>query len=296
MSMKGTPMSPTKGSPGAKNGVPQTKKRKALVKLAIFQICAKKELSKAEMQAIAERVAAFASEDLVVIADEVYKYIVQDGEHVHFASLPGMASRTLTVSSAGKTFGATGWQVGWVVGAAPLIAEVQALLPFLQFCASTPMQAALVTAITEAEQPFEGEENYYAWLTAEYRRKRAKLRQILEDAGLAPFQGGGGVFLLADVSAHVERIPTEFRDGYADDWAFCRWLAIEYGVLSIPTSSFYASADSVTRPLVRFAFCKSDETLEAARRKFARFAQEAELRGVVKPVRGKVSNPSLASS
>jgi aspartate/methionine/tyrosine aminotransferase len=104
------------------------------------------------------------------------------------------------------------------------------------------------------------------------------------------------VFLLADVSAHVPRIPAEFREGYADDWAFCRWLAIEYGVLAIPTSSFYASSDSATRPLVRFAFCKSDETLEAARSKLARFAQETLLCGVVEPVRREAGVALPASS
>jgi len=156
------------------------------------------------------------------------------------------------------------------------------------------MQAALVTAIKQAEEPFEGHENYYAGLKAEYRHKRAQLRGILQDAGLPPFEGGGGVFLLADVSEHIPRIPAEFREGYADDWAFCRWLAIEYGVLGIPTSSFYASPESVTRPLVRFAFCKSDETLEAARAKFARFAREAPVRGVVEPVKIDARDPQLS--
>lgn len=100
--------------------------------------------------------------------------------------------------------------------------------------------------------------------------------------------------MLADVSAHVPRIPAEYREGYADDWAFCRWLAIEHGVLGIPTSSFYGSADAATQPLVRFAFCKSDATLEAARSKFAAFAEDARVRGIVKPT-GAVS-PALPAS
>jgi aspartate/methionine/tyrosine aminotransferase len=100
------------------------------------------------------------------------------------------------------------------------------------------------------------------------------------------------------VSPHVPRIPAEYREGYADDWAFCRWLAIEYGVLGIPTSSFYATPEAVTQPLVRFAFCKRDATLEAARAKFARFAREAqEFRGVVEPTSlCEAGKPSLSSS
>ncbi|KAH8052469.1 transferase [Aureococcus anophagefferens] len=96
---------------------------------------------------------------LLVIADEVYKYITHDAnaDHVHFASLPGMRDVTLTVSSAGKTFSATGWQIGWIVGPARLVAPCQTLLPYLQFCAPTPMQAALADCLDEADRPHKGQ-------------------------------------------------------------------------------------------------------------------------------------------
>lgn len=102
---------------------------------------------------------------LVVISDEVYKFSVYDAleegdatsrGHYHFARLDGMFERTVTLSSCGKTFSVTGWQVGWMVGPARFIKPVHELLPCVQFCASTPMQHALYTALQTAERPYEG--------------------------------------------------------------------------------------------------------------------------------------------
>ena len=203
-------------------------------------------------------------DELLVIADEVYKYVCHgDEQHIHFASLPDMNDITLTVSSAGKTFSATGWQIGWVVGPRHLIQPCQALLPYLQFCAPTPMQQALADCLDEADREYEGEPSYYAWLAKSYRRKRRVLAEALTAACIEPLPSQGGYFVVGDVSNLLELMPDEYRDGsVAADWAFCRWLATEHGVVAIPSSPFFT--DEPTRPLVRFAFCKSDEILGVA--------------------------------
>ena len=136
--------------------------------------------SRDELAAIADVVKDFPR--LWVISDEVYKYIVHSpppqkrgdgklasGGHVHFARLPGMWDRTLTVSSAGKTFSVTGWQVGWIVGPATLVRDIQTLLPYVQFCAATPSQEALTRVLRKADQPYEGAPSYYDHLRADYQ-------------------------------------------------------------------------------------------------------------------------------
>ena len=112
--------------------------------------------------------------NLLVISDEVYKYTVhgEGARHEHFAALPGMFDRTVTLSSAGKTFSITGWQTGWCVGPPRLIKPIQLLLPFVQFCVSTPMQHALSSVLSLADEPYRGHDSYYEWLTATFRRKR----------------------------------------------------------------------------------------------------------------------------
>merc|ERR1719484_289859 len=106
------------------------------------------------MEAIADVVRRHPQ--LHVISDEVYKYTVyaEGVKHFHFASLPGMFERTVTVSSAGKTFSITGWQAGWCIGPAHLIKPIQLLLPFVQFCVATPMQQALSQVLTRADEPY----------------------------------------------------------------------------------------------------------------------------------------------
>ena len=191
-----------------------------------------KVFSAAEMLRIADIVRRFPM--LTVVSDEVYKYTVHGSEagHVHFASLPGMFDQTLTLSSAGKTFSGmfhlrphlhaasfpraaapsfapasslfgtvvTGWQVGWIVGPERILHDIHIALPFLQFCASTPMQQALVGVLEEAEKPYRGSANYYDWLCAQYRRKAAMLSKSLARAGLPVVESEGGYFLTVDVS------------------------------------------------------------------------------------------------
>lgn len=232
-----------------------------------------KAFTKPDMEAIAEVVREH--DDLLVISDEVYKYIIhaEGVSHHHFAALPGMFDRTVTISSAGKTFSITGWQAGWCIGPARLIKPIQLLLPYVQFCVSTPMQQALSRVLSLADEPFEGHDSYYKWLSEMYRKKRKLLADGLESAGMKPLRGDGGFFIFADTSdievpeAYL-RQSTPAAPKMTRDWALCRYLAMEAGVLAIPSSPFFSPQNrDLGGNFVRFAFCKSDETLSLASEK-----------------------------
>ena len=253
----------------------------------------------AEMEVIAECVRDAGDDRVTVISDEVYKYIVHSPPdedspvqtetapgHVHFASLPGMWDRTITVSSAGKTFSATGWQVGWCVGPSHLISPIHRLLPYVQFCASTVVQEALARALPRADEPYEGHGSYYEYLNDKYRRKRDLLSGALEEAGFAvpdyDRTPGGGFFIFARITPELRRaIPDErFGDEYrlnpaapggvaGLDWTLCQWMAEERGVLCIPSGPFYSrerAAGGAGEEFIRVAFCKTDETILRAAR------------------------------
>eukprot|EP00531_Pseudo-nitzschia_arenysensis_P001743 CAMPEP_0116121978 /NCGR_PEP_ID=MMETSP0329-20121206/3975_1 /TAXON_ID=697910 /ORGANISM="Pseudo-nitzschia arenysensis, Strain B593" /LENGTH=535 /DNA_ID=CAMNT_0003615807 /DNA_START=70 /DNA_END=1677 /DNA_ORIENTATION=+ len=252
-----------------------------------------KIFSRSEMEVIAESL-DLAGPDCVVLSDEVYKYIVHappkevhSGDsplcrgHTHFASLPGMWDRTITISSAGKTFSATGWQVGWCIGPKRLLSPIHQLLPYVQFCASTVIQEALARSLERADQPYEGHDSYYQYLLSKYTRKRDLLVDALTDAGFAvpdyERTPGGGFFILARAGKDIERvIPKKYLFASNDaapggvarqDWALCQWMAEEVGLLCIPSSPFFSIdrvQEGVSDGFIRVAFCKTDETIEAA--------------------------------
>ena len=232
-----------------------------------------KVLTRGELEAVAAMLADFPR--VVVVSDEVYENMLYDGrEHVRMATLPGMWARTLTVSSAGKTFSVTGWKVGWVIGPAPLVRGVIVTNQWVQFSVSTPAQLAIAYAFERAAAPYEGHASYYSWLAAEYARKRATLCAGLRAAGLPPITPQGSFFIMADTSA-VEVPPAYLAQRSAAcgarmrrDWAFCKFLAHEVGVIAIPTSAFYEERDKhLAEGVARFAFCKGDDSLEEACRR-----------------------------
>lgn len=291
-----------------------------------------KIFTRAEMLSIAHAIETQADSKCVVLSDEVYKYIVHSppreemeeeeaaqfeesisgvdekeiegatGQkykpvicqgHVHFASLPGMWDRTITISSAGKTFSATGWQVGWAVGPKELISPMHHLLPYVQFCASTVIQEALARALPLADLPYEGYASYYEYLKAMYTRKRDLLSSALSDAGFAvpdyDKTPGGGFFIFARIGKDIiDAIPPERLMAYnaaapgnvaRQDFALCQWMAEEKGILCIPASPFF-SEETVTgdEPLsdqfVRIAFCKTNETIHKAADRLMKLSAE----------------------
>ncbi|GAA5121890.1 pyridoxal phosphate-dependent aminotransferase [Pseudonocardia adelaidensis] len=191
-----------------------------------------------------------AEYDAVVVTDEVYEHMIYDGRpHVPMATLPGMAERTLTISSVGKTFSVTGWKVGWVHGPAELVAAVRAVKQFLTYVSGAPFQPAIATALDLPD-------SFYAQLAGDLQRKRDLLSTGLREAGLTVFDTAGTYFVVTDVTPL----------GCTDGAEFCWSLPERVGVAAVPVSVFCADPE-LGRSLVRFAFCKRDEVLaEAASR------------------------------
>jgi N-succinyldiaminopimelate aminotransferase len=187
--------------------------------------------------------------DLIVVTDEVYEHIVFEGEHIPITTLPGMADRTVTISSAGKTFSFTGWKVGWVTGSAALVNAVRTTKQFLTFVSSGPFQYAIATGLGMPD-------SFYGQLADGLRRRRDLLTAGLTEAGFDAFTPRGTYFITTDIAAL----------GADDGLAFCRELPRRCGVVAVPNVVFYDDAQA-GRTQVRFAFCKREEQLaEAARR------------------------------
>jgi N-succinyldiaminopimelate aminotransferase len=201
-------------------------------------------LSRAELEAIAQ---ACVEHDLVCVTDEVYEHLVYEGEHIPLATLPGMAQRTLTISSIGKSFSFTGWKIGWCSGAAELVAAARTVKQFLTFAGGTPLQHASAAALGLPP-------TYLESLRDELRDKRDLLCAGLTAAGLEPLASAGTYFVNADVGA--------------DAVQFCAELPERCGIVAIPTSVFYDDKGAA-RTLVRFAFCKRLEVIEEAARRLA---------------------------
>jgi N-succinyldiaminopimelate aminotransferase len=199
--------------------------------------------SRAELTAIADLA---IEHDLLVITDEVYEHMVFDGEHVPIVTLPGMAGRTVTISSAGKTFAFTGWKIGWVTGSAELVTAVRTVKQFLTFVSGGPFQYAVAEGLALPD-------SYYAQLNGDLRARRDLLCDGLAEAGFAVYRPAGTYFVTTDISAL----------GETDGIAFCRSLPERAGVVAIPAAVFYDDAKA-GESLVRFAFCKKPGVLTEA--------------------------------
>ena len=199
--------------------------------------------TRAELTAIAELA---CERDLLVVADEVYEHMVYTGEHVPAGSLPGMRERTVSVSSAGKTFSFTGWKIGWVTASAELVAAVRAVKQFLTFVSGGPFQYAIAEALQMPDA-------YFTGISADLRGKRDLLCAGLSQAGVVVYPPDGTYFVTTDIS----------QFGGADGVEFCRNLPHQAGVVAIPNAVFYDDPDA-GRTQVRFAFCKRPEVLQDA--------------------------------
>ncbi len=184
--------------------------------------------------------------DLVVVTDEVYEHLVFDGAHIPIATLPGMADRTISISSAGKTFSFTGWKVGWLTAPAPLIDAVRTAKQFLTYVNGAPFQHAIAVGLRLGDDYFDG-------FRADLQAKRDRLAAGLQAAGFGVASPAGTYFITADIR------PLDATDGRE----FCRQLPHRCGVVAVPNVVFYD--DKVEgAPLIRFAFCKRDEVLDEA--------------------------------
>jgi N-succinyldiaminopimelate aminotransferase len=210
-------------------------------------------LTATELAAIAEIAVAA---DLLVITDEVYEHLVFDGHrHLPLASFDGMAERTITISSAAKMFNCTGWKIGWACGPAQLIAGLRAAKQYLTYVGGAPFQPAVALAL-------DTEDAWVAELRSSLQNRRDRLATGLTDIGFAVHESNGTYFLCAD--------PRPL--GYDDSTAFCAALPEKFGVAAIPLSAFCDPAGAhidLWNHLVRFTFCKRDDTIDEGIRRLS---------------------------
>ncbi len=189
--------------------------------------------------------------DLVVVTDEVYEHLTFDGEHIPLATMPGMRDRTITISSAGKTFSCTGWKIGWACASPALIDAVTTTKQFLTFVNGAPLQHGIVAGLALPDARIE-------LIRTTLRDRRDQLRGGLLAAGLDVHRCEGTYFLTVDVASV----------GEPDGLAFCRSLPERVGVVAVPSSVFYRDPGAA-RSLVRFAFSKRPDVLDEAVRRLA---------------------------
>jgi len=211
-------------------------------------------LTREELEAVA---AVAVEHDLVVVTDEVYEHLLFDGRpHVPICTLPGMWERTISISSAGKTFSFTGWKVGWVTGPADLVATVMSAKQWLTFSNAAPLQPAVAHALTQ-------EAGFYDGLAKELQAKRDLLVEGLRTLDMEVYEPEGTYFVTTDVREY----------GHPDGLAFCLSLPERAGVVAIPSQVFYDDPDE-GRHKVRWAFCKDTSVVEEGVRRL----QQADLR------------------
>jgi N-succinyldiaminopimelate aminotransferase len=192
--------------------------------------------------------------DLVAVSDEVYEHLTYDVEHVPLATLPGMAERTLTISSAGKSFSFTGWKIGWITGPPVLVDGVRTVKQFLTYVSGAPFQHAVAHALRMGDEVTDA-------LAVSLKAKRDRIAAGLQAAGFEVSIPDGTYFICADIR------PV----GEVDGLDFCRRLPELAGVVAIPTQVFYDDQDA-GRHLIRFAFCKRDEVIDEACERLAKLA------------------------
>jgi aminotransferase len=206
-----------------------------------------KVFTRSELELIRDLCVEF---DALAITDEIYQHILYDGsEHISIAELEGMRERTVTINGMSKTYGVTGWRVGWAVAPAEISNAIRQVHDFLTVGAPSPLQEAGAVALAL-------DEGYYERLAEGYRARRNRLLPALTKAGFRCFRPRGAYYVMTDISGF----------GFPDDLAFTRHLVREIGVAAVPGSSFYRDPKAGSQQL-RFAFCKREETLDEAIRR-----------------------------
>jgi len=193
--------------------------------------------------------------DVWAITDEIYEHIRYAGGHHVLATWPGMRERTVTISGLSKTYSCTGWRLGYAIAPEKESVAIRKVHDFLTVGAPAPLQAA--AAVGMAFDP-----DYYNHLALDYRARRDSLLPVLAEAGFTFSLPEGAYYVLADFSAISDK----------NDADFARWMAAEVGVAGVPGSSFYHAGAGRGKSMIRFAFCKKQETLDRAAERLAGLA------------------------
>jgi aspartate/methionine/tyrosine aminotransferase len=191
--------------------------------------------------------------DVLAITDEIYEHILYDGaRHISIATLDGMRERTITINGLSKTYGVTGWRVGWAVAPPAITDAIRKVHDFLTVGAPAPLQEAGAAALGLPA-------TYYQGLAEGYRKRRDRLIPVLTEAGFRCFLPRGAYYVMTDIS----------KFDFANDIEFVKYLVKDIGVASVPGSSFYNDPRDGAQQ-VRFAFCKRDETIDEAGKRLKR--------------------------
>lgn len=209
-----------------------------------------KVFSREELESIAEVV---RGSNAYVLTDEIYQFLIYDGfQHISMATLPGMAERTITINGLSKTYSVTGWRVGYAIAPPETSRAIRKMHDFLTVGAAAPLQEAGVTALGLPE-------DYYRGLADRYLARRERMLGVLESAGFACYKPHGAYYIMTDISSF----------GFPSDVAFAEHLIKNVGVAVVPGSSFY-NDPALGRQQVRFAFCKTEATLDEAAKRLSK--------------------------
>ncbi|XP_050414957.1 kynurenine--oxoglutarate transaminase 3 isoform X1 [Patella vulgata] len=203
--------------------------------------------------------------DVICISDEVYEWLVfDDNKHIKIATLPGMWERTLTIGSAGKTFSATGWKLGWTIGPSDILVGAKTMHQNCNYTCPTILQEATAVGFEHELKRMGTPECYFSQLPKELEPKRDKLINLMTEMGMWPVIPQGGYFLLADITGLNIDLSQEAADE-PKDFQFVKWMTKNKKLTAIPPSAFYCKEhQSVGENYVRLCFIKEDETLEKA--------------------------------
>src|SRR5437660_1463708 len=212
-----------------------------------------KVFSREELQFIA---ALCHKWDVLAITDEIYEHIIYDGaEHVSPITLSGMRDRTIVVNGMSKTFSVTGWRVGYIIAPPGITGAIRKMHDFLTVGAPAPLQEAGAMALRMPDA-------YYADLARNYQQRRDRLMKMLKDAALNPMLPKGAYYIMCDIG----------KWGYPNHVEFARFLVKDIGVATVPGSSFF-SDPAAGKDIIRFTFCKKEETLQAAEERLKKLRQ-----------------------
>jgi len=209
-----------------------------------------KVFTRAEIEAIRDLCVRW---NAYLITDEIYEHMLYDGaQHISPATIGGLHDRTITINALSKTYSVTGWRVGWAIAPAEVTGAIRKVHDFLTVGAAAPLQEAGAVALRFPD-------SYYTQLAADYLVRRDRLLGILQNAGFRCFRPRGAYYIMTDISGF----------GFSDDVAFARHLVTEIGVAAVPGSSFYNHPTDGKQQL-RFTFCKTEKTLNAAEERLAK--------------------------
>jgi len=203
-----------------------------------------KVFSREELQVIADLCQKW---DVLAVTDEIYEHIIYDGAtHVSPVVLDGMRERTIVVNGMSKTFSVTGWRVGYIIAPAGITGAIRKMHDFMTVGAPAPLQDAGAVALRLPD-------SYYVDLRTHYQQRRDRLMKMLEEAGLNPMLPKGAYYIMCDIG----------KWGYPNDVEFAKFMVRDVGVATVPGSSFY-NDPKAGKDIIRFTFCKKEETLQAA--------------------------------